>query len=171
MTDTHLDPRLAEALSQLDERAIEGISDLAENDPELLQELLADAGYDLAPENEVSSGHSIDFRVDGAEQTGRLVEVTRPLPPSERAAGSAVAAIKETVSTKTGGQLATHGGGVTLFVDCSSFDDGEWSRLADTKPDIGHRPAVVFRVRPGDATEAYTLGSVPVDLPSYVAVV
>jgi hypothetical protein len=45
MTDTDLDPRLAEALSQLDERAVEGISDLAANDPELLQELLADAGY------------------------------------------------------------------------------------------------------------------------------
>lgn len=45
MTDSDLDPRLAEALSQLDERAVEGISDLAANDPELLQELLADVGY------------------------------------------------------------------------------------------------------------------------------
>lgn len=45
MTDTDIDPRLAEALSQLDERALEGISDLAANDPELFQELLADAGY------------------------------------------------------------------------------------------------------------------------------
>jgi len=132
--------------------------------------LLDDAGYDLAPENEVSSGHSIDFRVDGDNQTGRLVEVTRPLPPSERSAGSAVAAIKETVATKTGGQLADHGGGVTLLVDCSSFDDGEWSRILDARPEIGHRPAVVFRVRPGGNTAAYTLGSVPIDLPAYVDV-
>ncbi|QUO48156.1 hypothetical protein [Halorubrum ruber] len=45
MTDADLDPRLAEALAQLDESTVEGISDLAANDPELLEELLADVGY------------------------------------------------------------------------------------------------------------------------------
>ncbi len=45
MSDSDLNPRLAEALNQLDERVIKGIADLAANDPELLRELLTDAGY------------------------------------------------------------------------------------------------------------------------------
>ncbi|WP_136687886.1 DUF5784 family protein [Halorhabdus amylolytica] len=131
--------------------------------------LLVDAGYDVTPEIEVTTGHAIDFRAD-RDGTGHLVEVTRPMAPSDRSAGSAVRSIRETVETKTTGQLEAHGGGVTLFVDCSSFDDGEWGRLLDERPSVGHRPAVVFRVRPGESTQAYTKGSVPVDLPEYVDV-
>lgn len=129
--------------------------------------LLFDAGYDVTPEVDVTTGHAIDFRADRGG-TGHLVEVTRPLPPSDRSAGSAAASIKETVQTKTTGQLQAHGGGVTLFVDCSSFDDSEWAKLLEERPSVGHRPAVVLRVRPAEQTVAYTLGSVPIDLPDYV---
>ncbi|QGN06608.1 hypothetical protein Hrd1104_04380 [Halorhabdus sp. CBA1104] len=129
--------------------------------------LLLDAGYDVTPEIDVTTGHAIDFRAD-RDGTGHLVEVTRPLAPSDRSAGSAVKSIRETVQTKTSGQLQRHGGGVTLFVDCSSFDDGEWQALRADRPDVGHRPAVVFRVCPGEETAAYPIGSVPIDLPSSV---
>ncbi|MFB6201189.1 MAG: DUF5784 family protein [Halorhabdus sp.] len=131
--------------------------------------LLMDAGYDVTPEIEVSTGHAIDFRAD-RDGVGYLIEVTRPMAPSDRSAGSAVRSIRETVETKTTGQLQAHGGGVTLFVDCSSFDDGEWRRLLEQRPSVGHRPAVVFRVRPGQSTDAYTIGSVPIDLPRYANV-
>jgi hypothetical protein len=45
MTDYDVDPRLAQALSELDEDAIEGLYELAESDPDLLAELLDDVGY------------------------------------------------------------------------------------------------------------------------------
>ncbi len=125
--------------------------------------LLARAGYGIVPEIEVTTGHSIDFRAEKGE-TGTLVEVTRPLPPTHRAASTAVAAVRETAETKTSGQLAEHGGGITLFVDCSSFRDDEWAQVRGEKPSVGHRPAVVFRVRPSGWTEAYAKGSVPIEL-------
>lgn len=131
--------------------------------------LLFDAGYVVTPEIDVTTGHAIDFRAD-RDGVGHLVEVTRPLAPSDRSADSAAASIRETVRTKTSGQLQAHGGGVTLFVDCSSFDDAEWRRLLEVRPSVGHRPAVVFRVRPGEGTAAYTDGSLPIDLPKYVRI-
>lgn len=126
--------------------------------------VLDDAGYDLTPEISVTTGHSIDFRADRAGGSSTLVEVTRPLPPRDRAAGTAVAAVRETANTKTSGQLSEHGGGVTLFVDCSSFRDDEWAAVRAEQPDVGHRPAVVFRTRPSGRVEAYRKGSVPVSL-------
>ena len=125
--------------------------------------LLADAGYELTPEIEVTTGHSIDFRVD---PPGSLVEVTRPLPPSRRSADSPITALRETANTKTTGQLKRHGGGVVLFVDCSSFPEEAWSVVRRERPSVGHRPAVVFRMRPGEPLEGYADGSVPFDLPA-----
>lgn len=125
--------------------------------------LLADAGYDVAPEIEVTTGHSLDFRATNGAG-GTLVEVTRPEPPTRRAANTAVAAVRETARTKTTGQLANHGGGVTLFVDCSSFRDDEWNQVSAEQPDVDHRPAVVFRARPSGRLEAYAKGSSPLSL-------
>ncbi len=125
--------------------------------------LLVESGYDITPEIDVTTGHAIDFRARKGGD-GTLVEVTRPLPPSDRAANTAVQAVRETAATKTGGQLAEHGGGVTLFVDCSSFPDDAWSRVLGEAPDVGHRPAVVFRLRPDDTVQGYTKGSVPLEL-------
>jgi len=124
--------------------------------------LLTEAGYDVAPEVEVTTGHSIDFRADPG---GVLVEVTRPRPPSRRAANTPVAAVRDTAETKTNGQLADHGGGVTLFVDCSSFPDDAWAAVMGEQPEVRHRPAVVFRLRPDGSVEGYTKGSVPLELP------
>lgn len=128
--------------------------------------LLADAGYEVTPEISVTTGHSLDFRADRADGSngGRLVEVTRPVPPANRAAGTAVAAVRETVETKVGGQLSAHGGGVTLFVDLTSFRDDDWAAVRSERPDVRHRPAVVFRCRPDRETEAYRKGSVPLAL-------
>lgn len=125
--------------------------------------LLIDAGYSIEPEAPVTSGHAIDFRVS-RNGNGTLVEVTRPSSPDHRNASTAVQAIKETVATKTADQLHHHGGGVTLFVDCSSFDDDAWSHLVATRPEVGHRPAVIVRIRPGDAITGYTIGGVPLGL-------
>ena len=125
--------------------------------------LLIQAGYEITPEIDVATGHAIDFRAVRGD-TGTLVEVTRPLPPGRRAAGTPVAAVRETAKTKTGGQLSAHGGGVTLFVDCSSFPDDAWASVAGERPDVGHRPAVVFRLRPDGRVEGYAKGSVPLDL-------
>jgi len=126
--------------------------------------LLSEVGYDVLPEVEISTGHVIDFAVKDGD--GRwLIEVTRPVPTERRTAGSPVTALRETVRTKTGGQLAVHGGGVTLFVDCSSFDADDWAAIRLARPDPGHRPAVVCRVRPGESVEGYTAGSVPIRLP------
>lgn len=127
--------------------------------------LLVDAGYDVTPEIEVTTGHFIDFRATRGDDEDHLVEVTRPLPPRHRSASSPIRAIRETAETKTSGQLQAHGGGVTLLVDCSSFPDGDWARLMDERPDVGHRPAVVYRVRPDGHVEGYTKGSVPVNIP------
>ena len=136
--------------------------------------LLVDAGYEITPEIEVTTGHSIDFRADppgsGGGQ-GVLVEVTRPLPPSRRSANSPLSAVRETAKTKTDGQLDAHAGGVVLFVDCSSFPDDAWQTIAAEQPDVRHRPAVVFRVRPTGAVEGYSKGSLPLSLESAIAFV
>jgi hypothetical protein len=126
--------------------------------------LLHDAGHEVTPEIEVSTGHSIDFRAD-SDGTGTLVEVTRPRPPERRSASSPVTSVRETAETKTRGQLQAHDGGVTLFVDCSSFEDDDWATILDERPAVRHRPAVVFRVWPDGTVEGYTKGSVPLTLP------
>ncbi|QSG06700.1 DUF5784 family protein [Halapricum desulfuricans] len=131
--------------------------------------LLFEQGYEVTPEIEISTGHSIDFRIDREDTETALVEVTRPVPPDHRTADSAVAAIRQTAANKTTGQLQEHGGGVTLFVDCSSFTDEEWAEIARNRPDVGHRPAVVFRARPDGRLDGYTHGSVPIDLPDGIA--
>ncbi len=129
--------------------------------------VLVEAGYGIVPEIEVTTGHFIDFR---AERDGRasLVEVTRPTPPSRRSAGSPVVAVRETGGTKAGGQLQEHGGGVVMFVDCTSFRDDEWAQVRGERPGVGHRPAVVFRCRPDGSVEGYRKGSVPLDLDGVV---
>lgn len=127
--------------------------------------LLYEVGYDLTPEYEISTGHAIDFRVDREGEEPTLVEVTRPIPPERRSASSPIRAIRQTVETKTSGQLQVHGGGVTLFVDCSSFDDDDWSTIYEQRPDVGHRPAVIFRARPDGRVQGYSVGAVPLTLP------
>jgi hypothetical protein len=126
--------------------------------------VLYDAGYDIEPEIPVSTGHAIDFRA-GKNGDGTLVEVTRPLPPNRRSAGTPSAAVRDTAETKSGGQLQEHGGGVVLFVDCSSFPDDDWLSVRDEEPEVHHRPAVVFRTRPDGSVDGYTKGSVPLELP------
>jgi hypothetical protein len=129
--------------------------------------LLHEAGYDVTPEIEVSTGHSLDFRADRDGEQGVLVEVTRPVPTNRRAADTPVQAVRDTADTKTSGQLREHGGGAVLFVDCSSFPDDEWRRIRSERPDVRHRPAVVFRVRPDASVDGYTKGAVPLDLPQF----
>jgi hypothetical protein len=133
--------------------------------------ILSDAGYRVTPEIEVTTGHSLDFRADPPEGAatpdgggGVLVEVTRPRPPTRRHADTPVAAVRETAETKTSGQLQKHGGGAVLFVDCSGFRDDEWAAVRGEKPGVRHRPAVVFRARPSGRIEAFSKGSVPLDL-------
>ena len=125
--------------------------------------LLVDAGFELTPESEVSTGHFLDFKVTDGDTTV-LVEVTRPVPPRGRAAGSAGQAIRETVSSKTDGQLARHGGGAILFVDCSNFSEQAWRAVLEERPSLPHRPAVVYRARVDARPEGYTAGTVPLDL-------
>jgi hypothetical protein len=126
--------------------------------------LLVEAGYDIEPEIEVSTGHAIDYRADVGDGESVLVEVTRPTPMGNRRAGTPVAAVRDTAETKSDGQLEAHGGGVTLFVDCSSFPDDEWRSVLGERPEVHHRPAVVFRLRPSGRVEGYTKGSVPLDV-------
>jgi len=127
--------------------------------------LLTDAGYEVTPEVEVSTGHSLDYRAERPDgDRADLVEVTRPQPASNRAADGPVAAVCDTVETKTEGQLAAHAGGVTLFVDCSSFPEADWRVVADERPSVGHKPAVVYRARPDDGVEGYRTGTVPLTL-------
>jgi len=126
--------------------------------------LLVNAGYDIEPEIEVSTDHVIDFRATRGDGRSTLVEVTRPVAPNKRSAGTPSAAVRDTVQTKTSGQLEAHGGGVTLFVDCSSFPDDDWFAVRGERPEVGHRPAVVFRSRPDGSSEAYSKGSVPLEL-------
>lgn len=125
--------------------------------------LLVDSGYDITPEIEVTTGHSLDFKA-ADENGGVLAEVTRPRPPTRRAANTPIAAIRETAQTKTNGQLSEHGGGAVLFVDCTNFRDDEWAAIRDERPDVRHRPAVVFRARPDGRVEGYRKGSVPLTL-------
>ncbi|WP_435359915.1 DUF5784 family protein [Haloarchaeobius sp. DFWS5] len=130
--------------------------------------LLADAGYGVTPEIEVKTGHFLDYRATRPDGTSTLVEVTRPRPPSRRSADSPVAAVRDTAQVKTQGQLSAHAGGVVLFVDCSSFLDDQWHTVRDEQPDVRHRPAVVYRVRPHGYVEGYTKGDVPLDLDSVI---
>jgi len=135
-------------------------------------DILVDSGYDITPEIEVTTGHSLDYRaVDPETNTNVLVEVTRPQPPANRAAAGPVAAVRDTAETKTSGQLANHGGGATLFVDCSSFPDDAWRMVRGEQPDVRHRPAVVYRARPNGRVEGYRKGSVPVSLEETVSFV
>ncbi|MFB6156229.1 MAG: DUF5784 family protein [Haloferacaceae archaeon] len=116
--------------------------------------VLADAGHDLTPEAPVDGGYSLDYRTGD----GTLVEVTRPMPPARRQAGSAVGAVRETAASKLDGQLAGREGEVTLFVDCTSFLDDDWRRVSGECASLGHRPAVVFRARPNARIEGYLVG-------------
>lgn len=129
--------------------------------------LLTEAGYDITPEIEVTTGHSLDFRADRDGEQGVLAEVTRPVPTNDRAAGTPVAAVRDTAQTKTSGQLDAHAGGVVLFVDCTSFPDDDWQSILAEQPEVHHRPAVVFRLRPDGSVEGYTKGAVPLDLPQF----
>lgn len=124
--------------------------------------LLTNAGYQVEPEIGVRSGHSIDFKAS-KNGSGHLVEVTRPGRPTNRRAGTAPAAVRDTVDTKRDGQLEIHGGGIVLLVDCSSFTDTEWERVYAESPDVGHRPAIVFRTRPDGTVAGYGRGAVPLE--------
>ncbi|GAA0544280.1 DUF5784 family protein [Halorubrum ejinorense] len=127
--------------------------------------ILTRAGYEVTPEIEVTTGHSLDYRATDPETgTGQLVEVTRPQPTAGRSADDPVAAVRDTAETKTSGQLAAHGGGVTLFVDCSSFPADEWAAVRAAEPAVRHKPAVVYRAEPDGSVEGYQKGSVPLDL-------
>jgi hypothetical protein len=132
--------------------------------------VLVDAGYTITPEIEVSTGHSLDYRATDGE-TNVLVEVTRPQVPGSRAASGPVAAIRDTAETKTSGQLAAHGGGAVLFVDCSSFRDTDWAAVREAQPEVHHRPAVVYRARPNGDAEGYRKGSLPLDLDGAISFV
>jgi len=121
--------------------------------------LLTDADNGIEVEVELDSGHSVDFRVGDT-----LVEVTRPMPPSQRRADTAVGALKASGDAKTRDQLAAHPGAV-LAVDCTSFRDDEWRRVLGEQPSVGYEPLVVFRYRPDGTLEGYSRGSVPFALP------
>ncbi|MFB6184945.1 MAG: DUF5784 family protein [Haloarculaceae archaeon] len=125
--------------------------------------LLADAGHDFVPEVEMDSGHALDFRVGET-----LLEVTRPQPPRRRAAGTAAAALRQTVGSKTDGQLDVHDDAV-LLVDCSSFRDDEWNGVRTERPAVGHEPTVIFRMRPDGSAEGYALGSLPLSFDGALA--
>ncbi|WP_435348417.1 DUF5784 family protein [Haloarchaeobius sp. HRN-SO-5] len=126
--------------------------------------VLTDAGYEVTPEIEVTTGHFLDYRATAPDGDSYLVEVTRPRPPSRRSTDSPIAAVRDTAQVKTTGQLADHGGGVVLFVDCSSFTDEQWAALRGERPDVRHRPAIVYRARPDGSVEGYQKGDVPLDL-------
>ncbi|MFW5921745.1 MAG: DUF5784 family protein [Halodesulfurarchaeum sp.] len=121
------------------------------------------AGYEIEPEAPVSTGHSLDFRVE-TNDGAHLAEVTHPAPPHRRSANSAVEAVKSTARTKVDGQLDAHGGGVLLLVDCTSFTEAEWDQVKANEPAVGHRPAVVYRLRPEGTVSGYADGRVPIDL-------
>lgn len=125
--------------------------------------LLLDNGYQIEPEAEVSTGHSIDYRAEDDDDV-TLVEVTRPAPPNRRRTSNPIEAVRDTAATKVNGQLDDHAGGVVLFVDCSGFRDDEWAAVRDERPEVRHRPAVVYRMRPDGSIEGYSKGAVPLDL-------
>ncbi len=122
--------------------------------------LLIDTGHGIVPEVELDSGYALDYRVTGLDT---LVEVTRPEPPARRRAGTPATALRETVNSKTGTQLAAHDDAV-LFVDCTSFRDDEWATVRSERPDVGYEPAVVYRMRPDGSTEGYVRGRHDLDL-------
>jgi hypothetical protein len=122
--------------------------------------LLADAGHEFTPEVPLDSGYALDFRVD---DTGTLIEVTRPEPPTRRRAGTPASALRETVDGKTGTQLDAHPGTV-LFVDCTSFRDDEWFTIRDAQPSVGYTPAVVYRMRPEKPPSGYVIGEPNLDV-------
>ena len=124
--------------------------------------LLADADIPFVPESEQDSGHALDFAVE-TPQGERLVEVTRPMPPRDRNAGTPIAALRRTVDSKTRDQLAIHDEAV-LFVDCTSFRDDEWNPIRAERPSLDYEPTVVFRYRPDGHCEGYRHGHVPLDL-------
>ncbi|MFB6082069.1 MAG: DUF5784 family protein [Halanaeroarchaeum sp.] len=125
--------------------------------------LLLDNGYDIEPEAAVSTGHSIDFKAE-RDDVGVLVEVTRPAPPNRRRTSNPIAAVRDTAETKTTGQLDEHAGGVVLFVDCSGFPDDDWQAVLAEAPEVRHRPAVVYRMRPDGTVQGYSKGAVPLEL-------
>ena len=135
--------------------------------------LLAESGNEFVPEIDLGSGHALDFVVgDGVRDTPRrdlprsgdaLVEVTRPGPPSQRRAGTPIAALRATADAKTEDQLDAHPNAL-LLVDCSSFRDDQWNTIRAERPTVAHAPAVVYRMRPNGSVEAYRLGDAPVDL-------
>jgi len=89
--------------------------------------------------------------------------VTRPQPPTRRTANTPRAAVRETAGTKATGQLQ-HNGDAVLFVDCSSFREDEWASIKGERPDLPHRPAVVYRVRPSGSVDGYATGTPPLDV-------
>jgi len=127
--------------------------------------LLTDAGYTFTPEIELDSGYALDFRVT---ETGTLVEVTRPEPPTRRRAGTPAHAIRETVGGKRKNQLDAHPGAV-VFVDCTSFRDDEWQAILGDRPGVGHEPAVVYRARPSGRIEGYVCGESDLNLRAILA--
>lgn len=133
----------------------------------VVAELLVSSGYDIEPEAAVSTGHSIDFKATGSGPGG-LVEVTRPRPVRDRAATDPVGAVRDTVERKSDGQLDAHGGGVTLLVDCSSFEQSAWDRLRNAPPDIPHSPAALIRTEPSSGTEAIGTDGIPFTLDAAV---
>jgi hypothetical protein len=125
--------------------------------------LLVEAGYDIVPEIDVDSGHTLDYRASRPGQSQVLVEVTRPRPPARRSANTPAAAVSETADSKAKGQLRDHQETV-LLVDCSSFPDDEWHALAGQRARTPHQPAVVYRARPDGTIRGYRVGDVPLDL-------
>ncbi len=121
--------------------------------------LLHDAGLAVEPEVAMASGHALDFRADG-----RLVEVTRPMPPPRRTGtDSPVVAVRESGDAKGDDQLAAHPDAV-LVVDCSSFAEDDWRAVVGERPGLGHQPAVVIRARPDGRIEGFHHGGLPWDL-------
>ncbi len=121
--------------------------------------LLDDAGHGFTPEAAVDGGYSLDYRTG----TGRLVEVTRPLPAARRVAGP-IAGLRETADAKVDGQLAGRAGEVVLFVDCTSFPDDDWARVVGEQPEPTHRPTVVYRYRPSGRLAGYVVGETGLDV-------
>ena len=54
---------------------------------------------------------------------------------------------------------------VTLTSE-SGFTDEQWAAVKGEQPDVRHKPAVVYRVRPDGFAEGYTKGDVPLYLDS-----
>ena len=135
--------------------------------------LLADSDNEFVPEIDLGSGHALDFVVgDGVRETPRrdlprtgdtLAEVTRPGPPSTRAADTPIAALRATADAKTEDQLDAHPNAL-LLVDCSSFRDDQWNTIRAERPAVAHSPVVVYRLRPNGSVEAYRHGDSPIDL-------